>query len=209
MNVFLRIGFASAYISLFVAARVLALFPDPPAGATLLFAAELIACTVSTGALLAMHHQEKSSPVWLAAGLLYPLGIYVLLGGSPDWTEKLVWMFWGDFLGLTIIGGFLGGVFLSPVFASIDSPTAKGIGEWIRVGVSFIRGLGLAGFALALFVLTGIALYFLWKRLAGYCPSGPEWQGIVFWLGLLLPTLAVIRFTYRHTLPHLLKDRRF
>lgn len=197
-----RAAFVALLLSLLVVARVLDGFDDPSFGLALLFTAQVIFAIVALGALMAMHHQDRRSSWELPAFLCYPPALFALLGGNLAWTERSLWIFCGYFAVFIAIGGFLSGIFLSPLAASWDRPGRTGARPWVRDGARFIhRGLGLTGFAVALFLLTAAALYRSGQRLVNLFPGWTDRQLILFWLGLILPLLALARYTYRHTRP--------
>lgn len=199
-----RAAFVAILLTLLIVARVLDGFVDPSFGLALLFTAQLIFTLVALGALMVMHRQDRRSSWELFAFLCYLPGLYALLGGTPAWAERTPWIFCGYFAMLIATGGFLLGIFLSPLLASRDRPDRTGGWVWIRFGMRFIhQGLGLTGFAIALFLLTAAALYLSGERLIALFPSWTDGRRTLFWLGLILPLTAVARYTYRHTLPAL------
>ncbi|MBN1270036.1 MAG: hypothetical protein JXB04_10625 [Kiritimatiellae bacterium] len=167
----------------------------------------LVFFIVAAAALLAAHRTEGRSPADLLAVALYPFGVYYLMFLSPHFGTRAFWVFCGYFSFLAVTGGFMLGLFLSPIIASQKLYTKEEAFSIVRFGLNFMKEIhGPAGYALAGLstVFAALIIYAL-KAVAHLGPLAAG-QRVTFSAALALAVLIILRFTYRHSIFSLIRD---
>lgn len=198
----MRVVCALCAIGSLATAAVLAWPLDRRLVATL-FVCGLVVHIVAVFALLAMH-RIGARPVWEpVAFLLAPAVVWWFLGGPDGRAAHAFWVFHGAFLFVALTGGFLLGVFLSPVIAirqGLDGATAA---RGVQGGVAHVRRMpGLGTFGALLFGATAIGLVGLAVRAAHLCGLArlPVASQIALALLATVAAGAVAVLTYRNTI---------
>ncbi len=161
---------------------------------------------IANTALLVAHHKEERPLNDLVFIIFYPCLVYFLMFFSFDFQSKFFWLFTGYFYFLVITGGFILGIFLSPLLARKKGYSWKEVGHFIRAGINFIRNMGLLGYAGFMFMGIFVGLvYFFTRFLSRFSPLS-SLQTAVFFFFLFMGIFGVIKFTYRHTAFNIAQD---
>lgn len=197
-----RLACALCAIGSFATAAALAWPLDRRLVATL-FICGIAVHIVAVFALLSMH-RVGARPSWEpVAFLLAPAVAWWILGGPEGRAAYPFWIFHGAFLFVALTGGFLLGVFLSPVIAirqGLDGVTAA---RGVQGGIANVRRMsGLGTFGAVLFGATAIGLVALAVRASNVCGLArlPVASQIALALLATVATGAVAVLAYRNTI---------
>ena len=124
------------------------------------FAPLLIRLTIAIGLVffvlssivLQIEHHTEGRPVWeLIIVLLFPILVYCLMFYFSGLSAREFWVFIGYFNAIVLTGGFIMGIFLSPIIAAFNAYSQEEILKRISLGTSSIMRKGAAGNAILLF----------------------------------------------------------
>ncbi len=164
---------------------------------------------IVASASLHIAHRKDGRPVtdllWMA---LYPYAVYGVVFLSFDVKNPFFWLFPGYFYFLTITGGFMAGIFLSPFMAGNRGESRQSIMTKVKAGFAFLKNHGKRCVAGVMFLAVTVVLVFVFLRLLSQMAQLSAFQVIGICLFLFAAILAVSRFTYRHTHFNIARDPR-
>jgi len=168
----------------------------------------LVFFIIASVSLQVAHHKDKRPFTDLFWFLLFPFIAYGVIFFSFDFSSKLFWIFPGYFYFLSITGGFVFGILLSPFIAARDNIPKRRIKQIVREGFVYLKSHGLRSAAGIMFsaILT-VLVYYYWYMLSHFVELS-LFQTVIFYVFQFAAILAVIRFTYRHTKFNISKDYR-
>ncbi len=173
--------------------------------ATLLFVG-IVFYIIAIVALQVMHQKEARSLNDLLLVIGYPYLVYFLMFFSLNYRDQQLWIIVGFFYFLVLTAGFVLGIVLSPLIAKLKEFPKEEIRGHLRFGIEFLkRGRGIGD---ALFLLIGIfiALVYFYARFLLRFSHLSLYQAFVFYFFLLLGIIAVVKFTFRHTVFNIARD---
>lgn len=165
----------------------------------MLFVIGFVFQIVSSASLALAHAKEKGNQLLPVALIGYPLLTWLLLYGDLAYKTTNFWIFQGFLLFQIVTGGFLLGIFLSPLLAVRKGASLSEAGRRVRFGIDFIKSINLKAYALVMFGGIIIALGYYSSALIMRLQELPPAKKGLFLLLLLPALMAVIRFSYRHT----------
>lgn len=163
----------------------------------------LIVYIVAIGTVL-VAHRNAARPMWeLYLAFAAPYVLYALLFLSFDWKSKELWRFTGAFQFLSIAGGFILGIVLSPLIAvAVGSFTGREALDYTVFGFRFIHGIGLKDFATVLGAGFVAALIYFAGLLVTEIGALGTARKVFFYIILLNATALFAYYAYTMTTFH-------
>ena len=157
-------------------------------------------------ALQSAHKKDGRSKIdWLIlAG--YPFLIYYLVFFDFHQSRSFFWILPGYLYFSIIVGGFLGGIILSPRLARLDRYSKEEIRETVDQGWAFVRTWRLYLIWGGLLVVLLLALVYIPLTLLIHLEEINGWRIGLFVLLFSAGIIRVNLFTYRHSIFHLRRD---
>ncbi len=163
----------------------------------------LIVYIVAIGTILIAHRNASRSFWELILAFAAPYILYALLFFSFDWASKELWRFTGAFQFISIAGGFILGIVLSPLIAVIiGSHTGKETLDMTVFGFRFIDSIGLKAFGAVLAAGFTLALVFFSSVIVTEIRDLIVVKKIFFYLLLLNSTALFAYYAYTMTTFH-------
>lgn len=167
-------------------------------GALLAWLLGLVIYIISSITIQIMHHRDHG-PLWhLPAVAAYPFLMYYFLFHALPFGSRHLWQFIGYTHFLISAGGFISGIFFSPLIAMLKTNGLRGL----KATWALYRGMSMAMPAAVIFCLAvyaALAYILSFAMRAFLIMTQPQ---IIKYLAYLLAgILLTAALTYRHTLP--------
>jgi len=160
----------------------------------------LVFYIIASVSLQIAHHKDNGRLIHLFWFLVYPFMVYGVVFLSFDFKSRLFWLFPGYFYFLSITGGFMCGLLLSPFIAARKNIPRRRINEIVREGFVYLKSYRLRSTAGVMFTAITVVLVYYYLHLMSQFVELSPFQITAFCFFQFAAIIAVIRFTYGHTL---------
>ena len=158
---------------------------------------------------LQVEHHTEGRPLWeLIIVLLFPISVYCLMFFSLDLSSAAVWVFIGYYNAIVLTGGFILGIFLSPIIAAFNAYSQDEIFKRINFGIGSIMKKGPVGNGILMFAGIILALIYFATGLFNLIGPLSVLQKTELYGSLILALVSLIWFSYRHTTFNIDRDVR-